>query len=142
MPLLEEHVRHVPIATIDDETLNLTDVGIGRVDVLTPTHGHLPRREYVARDGLRDVPDAESHIATDNAAAETVDRPGERLAGAIVGVSEAAREELRLLRDLELLEVADRAAQPHFVGGRVDKVERNESAESSAMLGFDHEVRD
>jgi hypothetical protein len=41
MPLLEEHVGHVVVASVDDEPLDPSADAIGGMDLLTAAYGHL-----------------------------------------------------------------------------------------------------
>jgi uncharacterized membrane protein YraQ (UPF0718 family) len=50
--LLQEHVRHVAAAAVDDEPLDPADVAVGGLDGVAAPHVHLPRRDDVRGDGL------------------------------------------------------------------------------------------
>lgn len=50
--LLEQHVRDVMVAGVDDESLDFPDIAIRRVNVLAAAHGDLAERDGVVGDGL------------------------------------------------------------------------------------------
>src|ERR1019366_2580686 len=136
-PLLKEHVSNVVIARVDDQALDSSDGAVRSMDLVAAAHGDLAQGDFGNDDGLRDASRAHTHSP-----AQTKIGPGERLSGAVARVAAASRQEPRLFRPVELLELRQSAAEPDLVGCGVDKIERNKSANSFSVLRFNHEMGD
>src|SRR5487761_548832 len=103
--LLQEHVSHVPAVAVDDEPLDPADVAVGGRDGIAAPHVHLPLRDGVRGNDLRDVPAAYATQAAAQAAAraqgaahgQAVVGPVAHLARAVARVAAGSRYEPGLL---------------------------------------------
>ena len=95
---------------------------------------HLTEWDGVVGDGLGHVPDdlVQSEVGTD-----------EDLAGRVVGMPAARRQELALLGERERLELGHGAVEIDPVGcGPLHGLERHQPSEPLAVGRLDHEMRD
>ena len=124
MALLEQHVGHVMIARVDEEPLDLADLAVHGMDVVTGTdlcftHG----------DDVLDGDPCQVRYARGGAAR----RGGDPRA--------AAFHHLFLLGGIEFVELGDGAAQPDFARRGADQVQRDQAAGLVAVLVLYDQVR-
>ena len=137
MPLLEEHVCHLVAGRIDAERMDLPDITIGGVDVVTAAFLHLASRGEVDGLPLRDSRDL---VAVHDRCAARVSPAGcEHLYRDVV-----ANDEFRqcLFGRAEIPELRLSAAERDPARGRVDHVQRNKPGEPYPALRLDHEMGD
>ena len=152
VPLTEEHGSHATAAGIDDDPLDVPDVAVLCVHVLTAEH--LVLTWQLIRDGI------DGHDLCDLPGgawpARTSRGPGSR--GSVIGPRDhrfpavnlvvlVAPEEVRRLGGIQLPKLRHGAAKPDLASGgignpSVDKVERDKLAQSLPVRWLDHEVGD
>ncbi len=128
----------VVVVGVDDKSVYPPEVSIGRVDPFAAAHLDLSRGNPACEVGARRV----GHLARAHVHAEAVVRPVEGLSLAVAEFLAGRREELRLLREFELLEVRDGAAEPQPPVVLADKLDGHEAALAGTVLGIDDDVRD
>ena len=107
-------------------------------DVLAAADLHFVQGDLVVDNGARGAlhPDAHGpHV-------QAVVGPRERIGWAVGAATTASRQELNLLRRLELAELRQGAAEPDPVWAGLDQAERDEPAEPGPVLRLDHEMGD
>jgi hypothetical protein len=118
MALLKEDMGHVAITRIENKPPDSSDGAVRGMDPLISSHLNLVQWDHVVGNGLRDV--------TDNISQATKGLR-KRYSSGVDRTPTAPRQEFRLFRMVELVELRCRAAEMDLPCRDVDKVQWNEA---------------